>query len=86
MTRSIWKGPFSEVTTHEGQQTYVWSRRSMILPAYVGSLFGVHNGKGWVSVHVSEEMIGHKFGEFALTRKKPTHKTNKKKQLAGRKK
>lgn len=106
MTRSIWKGPFSEVKTtdlgwqkgpesqqqrshdpkHSALQTLVWSRQSMILPQHVGSLFGIHTGKGWISVKVSEEMIGHKFGEFATTRKKPIHKTNKKKQVSSRKK
>ena len=94
MTRSIWKGPFSEIPMREGGEkdkkapleTPVWSRQSMILPQHVGSLFGIHNGKGWISIKVSEEMIGHKFGEFATTRKKPIHKTNKKKQVSSRKK
>ncbi len=53
----------------------------MVLPHFVGKNFLIYNGKIFVPLKVSEEMIGHKFGEFATTRKKPVHKLNKKKQL-----
>ncbi len=71
MTRSVWKGPFSEIWLRKRK---VWSRRSMILPKDVYQEFKIHNGKTHLSLQISEEMIGHKFGEFAMTRKKATHK------------
>ncbi len=77
MTRSLWKGPFSEIKTKK-IVTKVWSRRSVILPYYLNKEFLIYNGKIFVSLTVSEEMIGHKFGEFSTTRKKPTHKIKKK--------
>lgn len=78
MTRSIWKGPFCEISTHV---TKIWSRRSMILPKFIGKQVTVYNGKNFVTVKILEDMIGHKFGEFANTRKKAVHKkkTQKKK-------
>lgn len=84
MSRSIWKLPFSEISLllpHQDQKTKVWSRRSTILPQFVGKSFLVHNGKVFIPLKVSEDMIGHKFGEFATTRKRPAHKINKKRQL-----
>jgi small subunit ribosomal protein S19 len=90
MSRSIWKLPFSEISSlpllRQAKQKVelklkVWSRRSMVLPHFVGKNFLIYNGKIFVPLKVSEEMIGHKFGEFATTRKKPVHKLNKKKQL-----
>lgn len=51
----------------------IWSRRSVILPHFIERRFEIHNGKEFINLKVSEEMIGHKFGEFALTRKKPRH-------------
>ena len=97
MSRSIWKLPFSEISSFpllgnlaepskDAKQKAelkmkVWSRRSMVLPHFVGKNFLIYNGKMFVPLKVSEEMIGHKFGEFATTRKKPIHKLNKKKQL-----
>ena len=51
----------------------IWSRRSVILPHFIDRRFEIHNGKQFINLKVSEEMIGHKFGEFALTRKKPRH-------------
>jgi small subunit ribosomal protein S19 len=56
------------------QTTKVWSRRSMVLPEFIGYNFLIYNGKTFISLTISEEMIGHKFGEFANTRKKPIHK------------
>jgi small subunit ribosomal protein S19 len=78
MPRSLKKGPF--IATHlvkkvqaveaSGKKTVIktWSRRSMISPEMVGHTFNVHNGKGFVAVFVNENMVGHKFGEFAPTR------------------
>ena len=78
MARSIWKGPFVERSvlkkTNGGK---IWSRRSVILPQFVGQTFEVHNGMKFIAVTVTEEMIGHKFGEFALTRKIVKHKKKK---------
>ena len=78
MPRSIKKGPFCsakllkkvEKLNESGRKTPIktWSRRSMILPDFVGHTFAVHNGKEFVNVFVSENMVGHKLGEFALTR------------------
>jgi small subunit ribosomal protein S19 len=56
----------------------IWSRRSTILPQFVGVTFGVHNGKKFIPVSVSENMVGHKFGEFAPTRTYYGHGADKK--------
>ena len=81
MTRSIWKGPFSEVLYKKGRiPKNIWSRRSTILPRNIDARFSIHNGKNFVSIKISEEMVGHKFGEFAATRRKPIHKSSKKKR------
>ncbi|MFT6106203.1 MAG: small subunit ribosomal protein S19 [Rickettsiales bacterium] len=78
MPRSSWKLPFvdgyllNKVKEYNGsskkQIIKIWSRRSTILPQFVGVNFAVHNGKKFVSVLVSEGMVGHKFGEFSPTR------------------
>ena len=78
MTRSVWKGPFvdgyllkkAETVRGSGRNEVVkiWSRRSTILPQFVGITFGVYNGKKFIPVLVNEDMVGHKFGEFAPTR------------------
>ena len=88
MPRSIWKGPFfdrylikkAETVKASGRSDVVkiWSRRSTILPQFVGVTFGVHNGKKFVPVSVSENMVGHKFGEFAPTRTYYGHGADKK--------
>ncbi len=88
MSRSVWKGPFvdgylikkAEKVRSSGRNDVIktWSRRSTILPQFVGLTFGVHNGKKFVPVYVSENMIGHKFGEFALTRTFYGHTADKK--------
>lgn len=88
MSRSVWKGPFVDgfllkkaEKVHEGRRNEVikmWSRRSTILPQFVGLTFGVHNGQKHVPVLVSEEMVGHKFGEFAPTRTYYGHGADKK--------
>lgn len=78
MARSVWKGPFvdsfllkkAEKSRASGRNEIIkiWSRRSTILPQFVGLTFGVYNGNKFLPVSVSENMIGHKFGEFAPTR------------------
>ncbi|OFX07485.1 MAG: 30S ribosomal protein S19 [Alphaproteobacteria bacterium RIFOXYD12_FULL_60_8] len=88
MARSVWKGPFidgyllgkAEVVRSSGRNDVIktWSRRSTILPQFVGLTFGVHNGQKHVPVLVTENMIGHKFGEFAPTRTFYGHAADKK--------
>ena len=78
MARSVWKGPFVEasilkkadVARASGRHDVIkiWSRRSTILPQFVGLMFGVYNGHKHIPVMVTEEMVGHKFGEFSPTR------------------
>jgi small subunit ribosomal protein S19 len=60
--------------------TKIWSRRSVILPQFVGLTFQVHNGNRFLPVRITEEMIGFRFGEFAPTRKPTIHKETKKKR------
>ncbi len=76
MARSLWKGPFCEINFDKEK---IWSRRSVILPQFIGKKFFIYNGKIFISLKVSEEMVGHKFGEFASTRKKAVHKKKIKK-------
>lgn len=88
MTRSVWKGPFvdgyliKKVTKiHESSKREVlkiWSRRSTIIPMFVGITFMVYNGKKHIPVTVREEMVGHKFGEFSPTRTFNGHSGDKK--------
>lgn len=83
MARSVWKGPFADplvpfaVTppppTAKGA-TVLGTRRSMILPEWVGTTIAVHNGKSFLGVTVVEDMIGHRLGEFAPTRQPTIHK------------
>jgi len=78
MARSVWKGPFVErgllkkveEARKAGKNIVIktWSRRSTILPNFVGLTFGVHNGNKFIPVLVTDQMIGHKLGEFAPTR------------------
>ncbi len=88
MARSIWKGPFvdgyliekvkraASATRHEIIKT--WSRRSTIIPMFVGFTFAVHNGNKFIPVSVSVEMVGKKLGEFAPTRTYNGHGVDKK--------
>ena len=88
MTRSAWKGPFvdgyllrkAEASRTSGRHDVIkiWSRRSTILPQFVGLVFGVYNGQKHVPVSVNEEMVGHKFGEFSPTRTFHGHSGDKK--------
>ncbi|MDR0695720.1 MAG: 30S ribosomal protein S19 [Holosporales bacterium] len=88
MSRSVWKGPFfdryllkkAEKVKASGRSDVIkiWSRRSTILPQFVGLTFGVHNGKKFIPVSVTENIVGHKFGEFAPTRTYYGHGADKK--------
>lgn len=84
MARSVWKGPFfdlhllKKVEAGPKGPIRTWSRRSTILPQFVGHTFNVHNGRKFVPVSVSEDMVGMKFGEFAPTRTFPGHAADKK--------
>ena len=88
MTRSIWKGPFVdgyllkkvETVRASGKNTPIktWSRRTTILPNMIGVTFAVHNGNKFIPVLVTDQMIGHKLGEFAPTRTYHGHGTDKK--------
>ena len=89
MARSVWKGPFVDMTlikkaekvSESGRKEVIktWSRRSTILPQFVGLTFGVYNGKKFIPVLVSENMVGHKLGEFSPTRVFKGHTTADKK-------
>jgi len=88
VTRSVWKGPFvdgyllkkADAARESGRSQVIrtWSRRSTILPQFVGLTFGVHNGKKHIPVLVTEDMVGHKFGEFSPTRTYYGHAADKK--------
>jgi small subunit ribosomal protein S19 len=94
MARSIKKGPFVDAHIAKkveamGQQTKrqvikTWSRRSTILPEFVGHTFAVHNGRKFIPVLVTENMVGHKLGEFAPTRTFGGHTSDKKVKGPGR--
>ncbi len=78
MPRSLKKGPFVDeklvkkvkemVSSGEKKIIKTWSRRSMIIPDFIGYTFAVHNGKKFIPVYITENMIGHKLGEFSATR------------------
>ncbi|MDE2791827.1 MAG: 30S ribosomal protein S19 [Paracoccaceae bacterium] len=88
MPRSVWKGPFvdshvlrkAERAKESGRKEVIriWSRRSTILPQFVGLTFGVYNGRKHIPVLVTEDMIGQKFGEFSPTRAYYGHAADKK--------
>jgi len=88
VARSVWKGPFvdgyllkkAEKARSAGRNEIIrtWSRRSTILPQFVGLTFGVHNGHKFIPVLVNENMIGHRFGEFSPTRTFQGHAGDKK--------
>lgn len=79
MGRSLKKGPFvdghlmkkveAQANDEKKKVIKTWSRRSTIYPDFIGHTFAVHNGKDFIPVYVTEDMVGHKLGEFALTRK-----------------
>ncbi len=88
MARSLKKGPFVDTSLQRKvtkalvggskQVIKTWSRRSMLTPEMVGLTFHVHNGKLFMPVYVTENMVGHRLGEFAPTRKFTGHSTDKK--------
>jgi small subunit ribosomal protein S19 len=86
MPRSVWKGPFvdgyllAKAEKAQGGRAAIktWSRRSTIMPQFVGLTFQVHNGKSFIPVAVTEDMVGHKLGEFAPTRTYYGHGADKK--------
>ena len=92
MARSVWKGPFvdgyllKKADTARGSTRneiiLTWSRRSTILPQFVGLTFGVYNGQKFVPVLVTENMVGHKLGEFSPTRVYRGHGADKKARRA----
>ena len=92
MSRSLKKGPFVDghllkkvetaQATRDKKPIKTWSRRSTILPEFIGLTIAVHNGKQHVPVYVNENMVGHKLGEFALTRTFKGHAADKKTAVA----
>ena len=88
MARSVWKGPFvdgyllkkADKVRASGRSEVIktWSRRSTVLPQFVGLTFGVYNGRKHIPVNVTEEMIGQKFGEYSPTRTFYGHAADKK--------
>ena len=78
MARAVWKGPFVEESLMKKVDKYksdpkkipikTWSRKSTILPDFVGVSFLIYNGKKFIPITISEDMVGHKLGEFVLTR------------------
>lgn len=84
MARSLKKGPFVDVkllkkandVKEQGKKTIIktWSRRSMIIPDFIGLTFGVHNGRKFIPVYITENMVGYKLGEFSPTRTFKGHK------------
>jgi small subunit ribosomal protein S19 len=88
MTRSLKKGPFVDhhllakvekaTASNDKKPVKTWSRRSTILPEFIGLTIAVHNGRQHVPVFVTEHMVGHKLGEFALTRTYKGHAADKK--------
>lgn len=91
MPRSLKKGPFIDLSllkkvtvaqeTRSNQVIKTWSRRSTVIPEMVGITFAVHNGKKFIPVFVSENMVGHKLGEFSPTRTFYGHAGSKKSKL-----
>ena len=91
MARSIKKGPYVEesltrkvrVSQESGSKQVIktWSRRSTITPDFIGLTFAVHNGRKFIPVYITENMVGHKLGEFAMTRTYYGHAGNKKTKI-----
>jgi len=89
MSRSLKKGPYAspkllkkvaKMNNKEEKKAVIktWSRRSTIFPSFIGHTFAVHNGKEHIPVYVTEDMVGHKLGEFSPTRKFSGHGSDKK--------
>lgn len=91
MSRSVWKGAYCDpalMRVYSGKGVcQIWSRRSCILPEFVGRTVHIYNGRSFVVLQITEDMVGHKFGEFASTRKirvKRKDKTWRKKSIQSR--
>jgi small subunit ribosomal protein S19 len=94
MARSLKKGPFISIklakkvdslnSSNQKKVVKTWSRASMIAPTFVGHTFAVHNGNKFIPVYVTENMVGHKLGEFAPTRTYRGHAGHRKDQKTGR--
>ena len=92
MTRSVWKGPFvdgyllkkADALQASGRKDVIktWSRRSTVVPQFIGLTFGVYNGQKHIPVSISEDMVGHKLGEFSPTRSFHGHAGDKKAKRA----
>lgn len=88
MTRSVKKGPFVDDhllkkvekarNSNDKRPIKTWSRRSMVMPDFIGLTIAVHNGRQHIPVFITENMVGHKLGEFALTRTFKGHAADKK--------
>ena len=88
MPRSLKKGPFVEaklskkidvmIETGDKKMIKTWSRRSTVLPEFIGFTFAVHNGKKFIPVYITENMVGHKLGEFSPTRTFKGHSRSEK--------
>ncbi len=92
MARSVKKGPFVDESLlrkvreeQGGKIIKTWSRRSTVLPEMVGITIGVHNGKKFFPIFISEEMVGHKLGDFSPTRTFHSHAGDKKTRIGGKK-
>jgi len=88
MSRATWKGPYLEksliklakkIKTEMKFENSITSRKTVIIPFFIGKTFSIHNGKVFMKIKVTDEMLGHKFGEFSPTRKQFTYKKKKKK-------
>ena len=95
MTRSIKKGPYidqkllkkiSKVKPEDNAIIKTWSRDSQISPEMIGYTFGIHNGKDFISVKITEEMVGHRLGEFSSTRKFTRHGGKMQREIEAKKK
>ena len=90
MARSLKKGPFAdeyllknvEKMDESGKKEVIktWSRRSTIFPSFSGHTFAIHNGRDFIPVYITDDMVGHKLGEFAMTRKFGGHGSDKNKK------
>nr|P50893.1 RecName: Full=Small ribosomal subunit protein uS19m; AltName: Full=Ribosomal protein S19, mitochondrial [Tetraselmis subcordiformis]CAA87752.1 ribosomal protein S19 [Tetraselmis subcordiformis] len=79
MSRAIWKGPFIDPfffrkNGSSNSNNKIYSRRSVVSPKFIGREVEIYNGHKWITIKIKEDMIGHKFGEFAFTRKATIHK------------
>ena len=77
MARSLKKGPYVHLSLLKKEVIKTWSRSSMIIPDFVGQTIAVHNGKQFIPIYITENMVGHKLGEFSPTRTFKGHTGNK---------